>query len=179
MKNALRLRQEQLKARRKEKAKELLEWEKACKLRAAHKANSEKVAAPSIPDEGSGPHDGMPGGPNTGDAVVPNAGELVGEEGTTAKTTAPTRSLIHNIWAMILWYKGLSHKWEWFFFTLFILLVLVVGMIGAYVSYLDAVTTILDEAIYVVPQMVERGMLAVEIRRYLQSGLAAAGVPGL
>lgn len=52
-------------------------------------------------------------------------------------------------------------------------------MIGAYLSYLDAVTTILDEAVYVVPQMVERGMPAVAVRRYMQMGLAAAGVPGL
>ena len=59
------------------------------------------------------------------------------------------------------------------------MLVLVVGTIGAYLSYLDAVITILDEAVYMVTQMVERGMPAVEVRRYVQRGLAAAGVPGL
>ena len=59
------------------------------------------------------------------------------------------------------------------------MLVLVVGTIGAYLSYLEAVTAILDEAVCMVPQMVERGMPAVEVRRYMQRGLAAAGVPGL
>ena len=80
---------------------------------------------------------------------------------------------------MILWFKGLNDKWEWFFFTLFITMVLVVGTIGAYLSYVDAVTTILDEAVYMVPQMVERGLPAVEVRRYMQRGLGAAGVLGL
>lgn len=58
-------------------------------------------------------------------------------------------------------------------------MVLAVGTIGAYLSYLEAVTTILDETVYMVPQMVERGLPAVEVRRYMQRGLEAAGVPGL
>lgn len=160
-------------------AKELFERGKALKLRAAHEAKPEKVAALSITVEDSGLQDGTPATPHTSAPAVPKADETTGEEGTTAQTAPPTRSLLHNFWSMILWYKGLSHKWEWAFLALFIILVLVVGIIGVYLSYLDAVITILDEAVYMVPQMVERDMPAVAVRRYMQRGLAAAGVPGL
>lgn len=112
-------------------------------------------------------------------AQLPDTGEATGEEATTSQTTASTRPLFHNIWSMILWFKGLKHKWEWFFFTLFIMLVFVVGTIGAYLSYIEAVNAILDEAVYMVPIMVERGMPDLEVRKYLLRGLAAAGVLGL
>lgn len=166
---------EQLRARRKEKAKELFDRGQAFKLRVAQEAQPNKAAALSILVEESGPQDGTPATIDPRAPVVPETGEERGEEGTAP----PTQSLIHNIWSMILWFKGLSHKWEGLFFTLFIILVLVVAMIGAYLSYLDAVITILDEAVCMVPQMVERGMPPVEVRRYMQRGLAAAGVPGL
>lgn len=48
-------RQEELKARRKEKAKELFELEKASKLRVAQEAKPEKATGLSIPVEESGP----------------------------------------------------------------------------------------------------------------------------
>lgn len=144
----MRLRQEELKARRREKAKELFEREKTLKLRVADEARPEKVAALSIPVGEPGPQDGTPATPHTSAPAAPKAGEATGEEGTTAQTAAPARSLVHNFWSMVLWYQGLSHKWEWFFLALFIILVLVLGAIGAYLSYLDAVITILDEAVY-------------------------------
>lgn len=109
-------------------------------------------------------------------AQFPDTYEATGEEATTSP---PARPLFHNIWSMILWFKGLKHKWEWFFFTLFIILVLLVGTIGAYLSYIEAVNAILDEAVYMVPLMVERGMPDVEVRRYMLRGLAAAGVLGM
>lgn len=112
-------------------------------------------------------------------AQFPDTGEETGEEATTSQTAASTRPLFHNIWSMILWFKGLKHKWEWFFFTLFIMVVLVVGTIGAYLSFIEAVNAILDEAVYMVPLMVERGMPDLEVRKYLLRGLAAAGVLGL
>ena len=72
--------------------------------------------------------DGTSALPHPSAPVVPETGE----------EAAPTRSLIHSIWSMILWFKGLSDKW--FFFVLFITMVLAVGTIGAYLSYLGAVT---------------------------------------
>lgn len=174
----------ELKARRKEKAKELLEQGKATRLRVAEEARRpKKVAAPtSITVEESRPQDSTPAAtPHISAPDVPKADdEATGEGNTISQTAPPTRSLFHNIWSMILWLKGLGYiKWEWVFLALSIILVFVVGIIGAYLSYLDAVTTILDEAVYMVPQLVERGMPAVAVRRYMQEGLAAAGVPGL
>lgn len=43
---------------------------------------------------------------------LPDTGEATGEEATTSQTAASTRPLFHNIWSMILWFKGLKHKWE-------------------------------------------------------------------
>lgn len=103
-------RQEELKARRKEKAKELFEREKKFKLRVAQEAKPEKAAALSMPVEESGPQDGTPATPHTSAPVAPKASEATGEEGTTAQTAAPTRSLVHNFWSMILRYQGMSHK---------------------------------------------------------------------
>lgn len=87
------------------------------KLGLAHEAKPERVAAPSIPIEESGPQDGTevgskgaagacsqqnspkhedgtPASPHPSASVVPGTGEATGEEATTA---APTRFLIHNI----------------------------------------------------------------------------------
>lgn len=87
------------------------------KLGLAHEAKPERVAAPSIPIEESGPQDGTevgskgaagacsqqnspkhedrtPASPYPSAPVVPGTGEATGEEATTA---APTRFLIHNI----------------------------------------------------------------------------------
>lgn len=87
------------------------------KLGLAHEAKPERVAAPSIPIEESGPQDGTevgskgaagacsqqnspknedgtPASPHPSAPVVPGTGEATGEEATTA---APTRFLIHNI----------------------------------------------------------------------------------
>lgn len=87
------------------------------KLGLAHEAKPERVAAPSIPIEESGPQDGTevgskaaagacsqqnspkhqdgtPASPHPSAPVVPGTGEATGEEATTA---APTRPLIHNI----------------------------------------------------------------------------------
>lgn len=161
------------------------------KLGLAHEAKPERVAAPSIPIEKSGPQDGTDVGlrgrlvlvasktaPNIRMARLhPRIQAPQSCQGSVKQrvrkrprqlplgSLSTISSTIHNIWSMMLWFKGLSQKWEWFFFTLFITMVLAVGTIGAYLSYLEAVTTILDEA--------------VEVRRYMQRVLEAAGVPRL
>lgn len=112
-------------------------------------------------------------------AQLPDTGEATGEDATTSQTAASTRPWFHNIRSMVLWFKGLKSKWEWFFFTLFVMLVLVVGTIGAYLSYIEAVNAILNETVYMMPIMVDRGMPVLEVRKYLLRSLAAAGVLGL
>lgn len=59
------------------------------------------------------------------------------------------------------------------------MLVLVVGTIGAYLSYIEAVNAFLDEAVYMVPIMVDRGSPDLEVRKCLLRDLAAAGMLGL
>lgn len=175
-------------------------WGKVFGLKGAARVCSEQMS-PKNPDGTASPHPSAPvEGPEIPElmarqpakanivpnmvsigvqAQLPDTCEAADEEATTSQTAASTRPLFHNIWSMILWFKRLKHKWEWFFFTLFIILVLGVGTIGAYLSYIEAVHAILDEAVYMVPLMVERGMSDLEVRRYLLRGLAAAGVLGL